>query len=192
MVNAKRNNVGGWEFQGKHSEEHVQFYFRQHWIRLVWPLAKVTFVSLLLIAVGYYLLIELTPEDDAMRKTLLITLVVLFLIAQFEFLHKFYRYFLYVIVVTDKKIHRIKKTLLVFDDHQSVDLWMLQDIHRSQHGPIQNLFGFGTLTMEAQDSVLRVHFVPRIGRKYERMMHLREHARAQMAYGRIVTAGQSS
>ncbi len=88
----------------------------------------------------------------------------------------------------------MKKTLLIFDDHQSIDLWMLQDILKCQHGVIQNVFGFGSLILEAQETVLRIHFVPWVTNKYKRLMSLREQARQRMNYppGRLKRLSRSS
>ncbi|MEN9560804.1 MAG: hypothetical protein RIQ56_77, partial [Candidatus Parcubacteria bacterium] len=114
---------------------------------------------------------------------------------QLEFIGRFYRYFLYVCVVTDRKVHRIKKTLLAIDDHQSIDLWVLQDINKHQRGIVQNLFGFGTLILEANDTQMRVHFTPDIGKRYEDLLHLRERARelirSGMQMGFDATMGRS-
>ena len=113
------------------------------------------------------------PGQQTTRHVMLFLLCLLFLYSQFEFLNEFYRHFLYVLVVTNRKIHRIKKTLFVLDEHQSIDVTALQDVHKGQHGVIQNIFRFGTLTLEAQESVLRIHFVPDVQRKYNAILQLR-------------------
>lgn len=59
---------------------------------------------------------------------------------------------------------------------------MLQDINKCQHGIIQNLFGFGSLILEAQDTTLRLHFVPNVNKKYVHLMHLRERARSSLSH----------
>lgn len=169
-------------FQGKHADEQLQFYFHQHWIRMLWPLTKLILVNALVLSIGYVLFRVLTIEDDAARRLLLTLFTAFFLITNFEFLVRFYRYLLYVIVVTDKKIHRIKKSLFMLDDHQSMDLWMLQDIFKCQHGIIQNILRFGTLILEAQETIIRIHFAPSVSEKYEKLMHLREQARSKMGY----------
>lgn len=171
------------DFPGKDRGEELQFYFRQHWIRVWRP-----FRNLVLWTVGIVLAAFLvnrafgTADAVASRRAILLVLCFLFIFAQLTFLIALYKYFLYIVVVTDKKIHRIKKTLLTVDEHQSIDLWMLEDITKNQHGIIQNLFGFGTLVlvMQSQDA-LRIHFTPFIGRKHEKIMRLREHARRQMS-----------
>jgi hypothetical protein len=115
------------------------------------------------------------------RHTIVTILTAFFLLVHFEFLARLYCYLLYVIVVTDRRVHRIKKTLLTLDDHESTDLWVLQDIDKRQHGLIQNLLGFGSLILEAQDTQVRIHFTPRIAEKYERITRLREQARAYIS-----------
>ena len=99
--------------------------------------------------------------------------------AHLLFLTAIYRHFLYIIVVTNQRIHRIKRTLITHDDHQTIDLLMLQDVYKSQHGPIQNILGFGTLTLEAQETVLKIHFTPRIAEKYEQILHIKELERSR-------------
>jgi hypothetical protein len=170
------------DFQGKHGAEKFAFYFHQHWIRLLWPLVKMIAWNILIIGGGYATFTMAEVADDFTRRLLLNFLTVFFVIAHFELLVRLYRYFLYVVVVTDKKIHRIKKTLIMFDDHQSIDLWMLQDINKCQHGIVQNLFGFGSIILEVQETILRLHFVPHIEHHYHKFMGLREQARNKMAY----------
>ncbi len=171
------------DFPGKDQGEEFQFYFRQHWIRLWWPFCKMIGWMIALILGAY--LAQTTFGDDTevnMRHVVLLIICLCFLYSQISFLAAFYKYFLYVIIVTDKKVHRIKKTLLIVDDHQSIDLWTLEDITKNQHGIIQNIFGFGTLVlvMQTQDA-LRIHFTPFINTKHEMIMRLRENARVRLA-----------
>lgn len=170
------------DFQGKHAGETFQFQFHQHWIRMLWPIAKLLLWNALLFGIGYSIFFMTFIDDDLTRRTALVLLTVFFVLAHFEFLVRLFRYLLYVVVVTDKKIHRIKKTLITTDDHVSLDLWMTQDIHKCQNGVIQNMFQFGSIILEVQETVMRLHFVPGVVKKYEHIMHLREQARAQMGY----------
>jgi len=170
------------DFQGKHAGETFQFQFHQHWIRMVWPVVKLLIWNALIFGIGYSIFYMTFIEDALTRRIALSMLTLFFVLAHFEFLVRFYRYLLYVVVITDKKVHRIKKTLITLDDHLSVDLWMMQDIEKCQKGIIQNILQFGTIILEVQDTVMRLHFVPRIGQKYEKIMYLREHARSKMGY----------
>lgn len=175
------------DFPGKDQEEEFQFYFRQHWIRLWWPLRRLLLWTIFLGIAIYITVISFGTVDTAgTRRAILTVLCFGFLAANLSFLSAFYKYFLYVIIITDKKIHRIKKTLLTVDDHQSIDLWTLEDISKSQHGLVQNILGFGTLNlvMQTQDS-LRIHFTPHISVKHEIIMGLREKARNRMVPQRM-------
>lgn len=168
------------DFPGKDQAEAIQFYYRQHWIRLWRPFRNVL-LWLIAIAVAVVAIKHTFQDTPTMRRVVLLSLYFLFLFTQLSFLSACYRYFLYVVIVTDKKIHRIKKTLLTVDEHQSIDLWNLEDITKHQRGIVQNVFGFGTLelTMQSQDA-LRIHFTPFIAKKHEAIMQLREHARQRM------------
>lgn len=167
-------------FQGKDEHEHFQFYFRQHWIRLIKPLCITIFWSALILGTGYMIFSTIEMKDSQTRHGIILGFYSLFVIVHWNFLVRFYTYFLYIVVITDRRVHRIKKTLFSIDDHQTIDIWQLQDIHKWQHGLIQNLFGFGSLILESQNTVLRIHFVPRIGKIYDRISHIREFARIKI------------
>jgi hypothetical protein len=168
------HNENSIHFQGKDPSEVLQFYFRQHWIRMVKPTVGVLFLTLVLIVIGALLLWSVGLDQSTTRHSVLLLLIAFLLAVQFRFLNRFYCYFLYLVIVTDRKVHRIKKNLFTLDTHQSVDMWSLQDLKKSQRGPIQNLFGFGTIVLEAQDTQLRLHFCPRVTEHYEALLHLLE------------------
>lgn len=167
-------------FQGKDPEERFAFYFRQHWIRLVWPVLQMTFWSAALLTAGYVIFYHLTVQDSTTRHGILLALFLIFASIHIRFLVRIYTYFLYVIIMTDRKVHRIKKTLFSIDDHQSIDIWTFQDVQKQQHGFLQNIFGYGSLILEAQDTELRLHFVPRIAVIHHKLSQIRERAREKM------------
>ena len=171
------DSAGTIMFSGKHPEEEFRFYFRQHWIRLVWPSLRVLLCTAVTIVSLLVLFGIVGIDDPGMRHYLFLLIVLFFVSAHIVFLARFYRYFLYVIILTDRRVHRIKRTLLAFDDHQSIDLAAIQDIQKFQHGVVQNLFGFGSIILEAQDTLLRIHFIPRIAKVYEQLLHLHREAR---------------
>lgn len=175
------------DFPGKDQGEEFQFYFRQHWIRLWWPFCKMM-AWMIAIGAGVYLAGATfgASTEVNMRHAVLLILCLCLLYAQFSFLSAFYKYFLYVIIVTDKKVHRIKKTLMIVDDHQSIDLWTLEDITKNQHGLVQNLLGFGTLVLVMPQDALRIHFTPFISTKHEMIMRLREQARLRISPQQII------
>lgn len=175
--------VCDFSFHGKDAREVYQFSFRQHWIRLLWPFVRMLAHSAVVIGGGYFIFFQIGVPDASSRHGLLLGLCFLLALIQWAFLIRFYTYFLYVIIVTDRRIHRIKKTLITVDDHQTIDIWTLQDINKSQRGPIQNLLGFGTILFESQDTVLKLHFIPRVRDVYHRISHIRELARDAYSHG---------
>jgi len=164
-------------FQGQDAHEVLHFYFRQHWIRLVVPFFWMIFWMAAVIFAGYAAFIAIGVNDSFTRHGILMGLFLVFAFVQWRFLIRFYDYALYIIIVTDRKVHRVKKTLLTHNDHQTIDIWTLQDIHKSQHGVIQSLFNYGTIILESQDTVLKLHFIPKVDRIYDRLSHVRELAR---------------
>lgn len=171
-------------FPGKDVEEHFVFFFRQHWVRLVPRLARIVLQTLVIIGVAWISFVAVGLDNESTDHVLGIILLFAFLITQFELLIVIYRYFMRITIFTDRKVHRIKKTLLLIDEHQSIDLWVLQDIRKNQHGMFQRLLGYGTLVLDAQDTQVRLHFVPQVQKKADILLQLRERAREHMAWGR--------
>ncbi|PIR48842.1 hypothetical protein COU80_04100 [Candidatus Peregrinibacteria bacterium CG10_big_fil_rev_8_21_14_0_10_55_24] len=192
MVIARGVPLKELDFQGKDPEEDFQFQFHQHWIRLLWPFIKLLGWNAIIVGIAYSVFMLAPASDDVTRRIVLAFLTTFFVLAHLEFLKRIYTYLLYVIVVTDKKIHRIKKTLVLTNDHLSIDLWMVQDIEKSQEGLLQNLLGFGSIILEAQETVMRLHFVPAVSKKYEQILKLRERARKSMGYLRATELPQTN
>ncbi len=167
-------------FQGRDHQENFQFYFRQHWIRLAWPFFHTLLWTLVIFGAGAFIFFGVEVADATTRHGILFAFYLILAWVHIRFLMRVYTYFLYVIVVTDRKVHRVKKTLFSIDDHQGMDIWTFQEVMKMQHGIIQNIFGYGSLILEAQDSELRLHFVPHISKIHDRLSQIRERAREQM------------
>ncbi len=179
MVNELPQPSGSVDFPGRNAGEHLQFYFRHHWIR-----AAGAFVRTFCFTVGIALLVYLSfpsssPDRGGTWHALLVCFLLSFFAAHIEFLVRFYVHFLRLVIVSDQSIHRIRKTLLAFDDHEVIDLASLQDVHKSQRGVVQNILGYGTLMLEAQQTTARIHYTPHIARTHRWVMELRDQARRQ-------------
>ncbi len=177
MVNGWPQPSGSVDFPGRNAGEHLQFYFRHHWVRVAGALLR-TFCFTLGIAVLGLLAFPPSPADrGGTWHALLLCLQGSFFVAHVEFLVRFYAHFLRLVIVSDQGIHRIRKTLLAFDDHEVIDLASLQDVHKSQRGVVQNVLGYGTLMLEAQQTTARIHYTPSIARTHRWVMELRDQAR---------------
>lgn len=177
MVETHDHPLGIVDFPNKDPQERFCSSFRQHWIRMLWPIVRTFLMTLVIFGIGLISFSIIDVSQGNGRHVLLLSLVLFFLAVQMHFISRFYQYFLYVIIVTDRRVHRIKRSLLNFDDHECIDLWNIQEIRKSQRGPVQNLFGFGTVVLEGQDSRLTLHFVPQVSWRYEELLALRELAR---------------
>lgn len=164
-------------------EEHFVLSFRQHWMRIWTKLLRLFLQTLFIVVVGWISFFVIDTGNSNTNHLIAVLLLFGFLVTQFELLLTCYHYFLRITIFTDRKVHQIKKTLLLIDDHHSLDLWMLQDIQKNQHGVLQNMLGYGTLVLDAQDSEIRLHFVPKIRKKADVLLQLRERAREHMAWG---------
>jgi hypothetical protein len=165
-------------FPGKDPGEEFRFYFMQHWIRVA-HLLGFFILWMLILAAAIYASDPANIQDESTRRAVIVTLCIFFFVPQVIFLTRLYKYFLYIIVVTDKKVHLFKRTLIMVDRHESVDLWVLQDINTIQRGIFQNLLGFGSLALAANDSHLTIHFTPHIHDIYHKIVQLREIARTK-------------
>jgi hypothetical protein len=174
-------------FPGMTAGEHFQFFYRQHWMRLAGMMQALA-AGTALYAAALWLITDTQPDDT--RRLLLAFASGAYLLLQLALLTRFYRHFLYVVVVTDAKVYRIKKTLLTVDDRQTIDLWSLSDATATQHGLFQNMLGFGTLVLHGTEET-RIHFTPRVRQQLNRISHLRAQARNR-AMGTSPRAPQSS
>lgn len=162
-------------FPGMNPGETLQFYYRQHWMRLA--RATQAFIAGTAVYAMTLWFVAGIPEDDN-RQLLLVFATAAYMLLHLVLLGRIYRHFLYVIVVTDSKIYRIKKTLVAVDDRQTIDLWSLSDVTMRQHGLFQNLFGFGTLVLHGNEE-MKIHFTPRIREQLHRISGLRAQARSR-------------
>lgn len=176
--------AGSHPFPGKDYDELFVLFFRQHWVRIFPRFLRIVMQTLVILTAAWMSFVELNFDGDRTNHVIAVLLLFAFLLTQFEFLLLFYQYFLRVTIFSDKKVHRIKKTLVLIDDHRSIDLAMLQNISKSQHGIIQAIFGYGSLILDAQDSQLRLHFVPHVQRKADTLLELRERARERMGWAK--------
>ena len=179
-------------FQGMHENEVFAFHYYRHWVKFVWPLTKVLFWNGFILLLLFVLSYSVSDIPVAVSIVIFWLMSIFMLFANVHFLTDLYRRFLYVIVVTDKKVHRIRKTLLTMNDHRSIDIWSLQDVRKEQHGSIQNVLGYGDIVLEAQETKLRLHYVPSVDVVHRKLLHLREVARQQVTAGQMQQLKQQS
>lgn len=167
---------GGLPFQGKDRTEYFHLFFLEHWIQLLKMLTKVLIWTLLIISITIVFLIV---NKLSIGKGVLLSLLGMFLFSQFTFLTMFYKYFLSITIVTNNKIHCIRKSLFIRNRHETININSLQNISRNQNGMVQNTLGYGDIILEAQNSIITLKYVPRIRKVYDAISKLRENEQRQ-------------
>lgn len=156
-------------FSGIDPQERIEFFFRQHWIRLLPPLFTTAGASASILALGW-----ISSSDHV----ILVALSICFILVHLRFLQFVYRHFLQLVIVTGTKIHYIKRTLLSINTHHTIDLRMLQDVVRNQSGPVQTVFRYGSIHLDFGIHEQRIHFVPKISTVHQNILTLWRSLRA--------------
>jgi hypothetical protein len=185
MVSAPHSEGAQVEFPGKEPGEKYRFHFRQHWVRLVPPFAKAAAWTLLLFFSSLMRFVG-APFDDTTRRFILIPLAVFFVFFQMQLMRRWYEYFLHVIVVSDTKVHRLKKQFLLMENQRSTELSSIKDTRTLQRGFMQPLLKFGTLVLDAPEGELPLHFTPDVTKMRDALMIERDHARPEAATGQLL------
>lgn len=149
-------------FKGQYADEHVEAFFRSHWITLM-PHIFVNLFFLAIIAilfVNFYstlLTFVSTPPGE-------IVFVLSMLILTYSihlFFIKFVNHFLYTVIITNFRIVEIQNIIFIKDLQVSLDMSMIQDVEKKQNGIFKNILNFGELIVVMSSSDIRViKFVP--------------------------------
>jgi hypothetical protein len=190
VLNSRDDQRQSISFPGKDPTEEFQFYFLRHPIRL-WRSIAIMVFWLLIFAALVYVSGVYSMEDLWMARVTTTTLCVFLIVPQINFLMRVYAYYLRVVIVTDKKIHIFKRTLLTTDRHEIVDLALLQDMNKIQRSIVQTIFGFGSLKLDVPTSQIRIHFTPHVNGTYERIAALRDLAKQRLNLPPSITPAES-
>jgi len=152
-----------YDFQGQLKYEHLQFFFRRHWMRFLRPFFSFIPFGLLLFvlffAAGQFVAVVDAHYLSAFYAFLTM-LVAIFYINAFclQIIHHFFD----LVVVTDCRIVVVRKTAFIKNDSDAIDLTKIQDIGVQSHGVISNYMGYGNLiiTLSTSSPPVVVHYVP--------------------------------
>jgi len=142
-----------YDFQGQLKYEHLQFFFRRHWMRFLRPFFSFIPFGLLLFvlffAAGQFVAVVDAHYLSAFYAFLTM-LVAIFYINAFclQIIHHFFD----LVVVTDCRIVVVRKTAFIKNDSDAIDLTKIQDIGVQSHGVISNYMGYGNLIITLSTS----------------------------------------
>ncbi len=175
MVDAAPLSAGQ-VFPGQDEAENIRFIWREHPIRLIAELIVPVGGSLPLLF-GCMLAFMDPPLDPLAGRVIVIVASLIAIAAHLWFLSHIYRHYLRMVIVTNRRIHSMKKTLFTRDDQRSIEFPILRNIRKHQRGIPQNIFGYGTLILETPETTLSMRFVPKVAAKLEAIMQLRDENR---------------
>ncbi len=141
---------GQQHFKGQLEGELVICVFRKHWISILPTLVSMPgiLVVLFLIFANLPLLVS---QGHWMAYLMVFALGALHAVIHRQFLTVFY-YYLNTVIVTDRRVVLIDKSVFFKDSKTSIDLVNVQDIQKHQVGIFQNFLNYGSLTFTLSGS----------------------------------------
>ena len=149
-------------FKGQYAGEVVVAFFRAHWLKLVPAIAFQIFVWA--VVIGIFIIFPTEIFDfikSPLGQIILLLSVGLFTYFIHNFFIKLVNHFLSTCIITNLRIIENQKTIFLKDLQVSLDLKVVQDVHKEQNGILENLFNCGELLFMMSSSDIRmIHYVP--------------------------------
>ena len=156
-------------FKGQLDGEVVICVFRKHWIAVLPTLFSMPgiFVVLFLIFMNLPLLVN---QGHWMAYLMVFALGALHALIHRQFLTIFH-YYLNTVILTDRRVVLIDKSVFFKDSKTSIDLVNVQDIQKHQDGIFQNALNYGSLhfMLSGSGSPSVIDLVPRPEYQYKKI-----------------------
>lgn len=147
-------------FPGQEPGERIDTVIRRHWLSLLRDASPALGITLLTVLAWF---LPIGPDvDPAARHLIVIVLCILLIALHGYFASRLYGHFLRALVLTDRKLHHIRKTLVHRDDQRSIEFPILLNVRKHQRGIHQALLKYGSLILETPETSLTLRFVPRV------------------------------
>jgi hypothetical protein len=167
-------------FPGQQEHEQFLFFFRKHWIELLYPVGRFLTEQLFVFLFVFFMIFNGSPLVHTGEGEIAVLLVILtLLVSVLTFWVRIFNYFLRIVIVTDYRVIDVKQKLFVTDDVDVIDLWEVQDLKGETHGFWNNIIGCGMITfvLTASSLVKVLHNVPHTREVLRRMSEAREMAK---------------
>ena len=149
-------------FRGQGHEEHVLAFCRRHWPGLIFEITGfVIAIIAIIFFVLFYTLIR-QALSPALYNFIIFTCAPLLIYYFHRFFLILFRHHLTVIIITNIRILSITKSIYFINEKETVDLLMIQDVHKYQSGFFENMFNFGDLyiTLASSAAGIRLKLIP--------------------------------
>lgn len=161
-MNMDSKNNKDLHFKGQYADEHVEAFFRSHWITML-PHLFINlffFAIIAVLVVSFYSTLVTFASTPAGQIVFVLAMLILTYCIH-QFFMKFVNHFLYTVIITNFRIVEIQNIIFVKDLQVSLDMSMIQDVEKKQNGIFKNILNFGELIVVMSSSDIRViKFVP--------------------------------
>ncbi|MBT3864799.1 hypothetical protein HOE67_02885 [Candidatus Peregrinibacteria bacterium] len=156
-------------FKGQQFNEELICFFRKHWVTVLPHIA----MGLLLGIIELGFILGFTKVSPFLKESTFFALVyVAVVILLTVYLHKtFFRifgHFMDTYMFTNSRIIDHKKTVILHNSHEMLDVVKIQDIQKSQDGFWRNLLRYGDLviTLSSSKASKSLSYVPNVNFHY--------------------------
>lgn len=160
-------------FKGQLDGEHVACVFRRHWISIFNTLLSIPGLLILLFLIFINLPVFLAGLGH-LNLLLAFAFTLIHVLIHRQFLTIF-RYFLETVIVTDRRVVVVDKSVFFKDSKNSVDLATVQDIQKKQDGFFESFFNYGSLifVLSGSSETTVIDLVPRPEYQYKKIMQMK-------------------
>lgn len=156
-------------FKGQLDDEVVVCVFRRHWIRVLPHLLSIPLLILVLLLI-FFNLPFFMGATIGVATLFVFGLTVLHIFLHRQFLSVF-RYYLQTVVLTNRRVVLVEKSVFFRDFKTSIDLANIQDLQKNQSGLLQTFFNYGSLVfmLSGSSSSMMIDLVPRPEYQYKKI-----------------------
>ena len=152
-----------------HVDEKCLMFFRRHGIFLFFALGRYWLFGMLTFLSAIFLQQTVFADGNygilASKEFLMVLMAYLIIIIHAFFLTMI-NYFLDFIMVTNKRVIEVHKTVFLREEMNEIPFDFIRAIHQEKHGILANILNYGTLNIESNVyQRITMHFIPHSDRK---------------------------
>jgi len=173
-------------FKGQQANEELVCFFRKHWVTVLPHIVMGLLVGL--IEIGFLLgFSKVSPvlKESAFFEFVFVGVVVLLTVYLHKTFFRLFAHFMDTYVFTNTRIVDHRRTLIMMNDHEAMDVLKIQDIQKRQDGFWKNLLSYGELvvTLSSDKSSKKIRYVPNVNFHYRCLARIKRDALAKQNDG---------
>lgn len=132
-------------FKGQQKTEEVICFFRRHWIVLIRPIFVFLFINAVFIVCAMFLFRYPALLMSSLSRALAVSFLAVCTILIHRFFVELLDYYVSMVIITNFRVIDLKKTIILHDDKDVIDLFQIQDIQKIQDGFAANILNYGLI-----------------------------------------------